>query len=85
MQKTRICVARKTTAYLQRVCQFTNLGIVQNFSYVGGGPFALGAPVSNKVSEGGGLPKFYGHSEGGGIHFTTHRNAASLAIRGLLV
>ena len=40
----------------------------------GGGPFARGGvPVSDKVSEGG-LPKFYGDSEGGGVSiFYTHK------------
>ena len=43
-----------------------------------------GAPVSNKVSEGGGYQNFT-ETLRGGIHFITYRNAASLAIRGLLV
>ena len=35
----------------------------------GGGPFARGVPISDKVSEGG-VPKLYGDSKrGGGIHF----------------
>ena len=43
-----------------------------------------GAPVSNKVSEGG-YQNFMETPRGGDIHFTTYRNTASLAIRGLLV
>ena len=38
----------------------------------GVGPFARGVPISDEVSEGAGVPKFYVDSEGGVCVFYAH-------------